>query len=113
MSEASMKPYVICQMASSVDGRILSSRWRPKSVDTAGLFERLHERLGGDAWLLGRVTGQEFAKAEAYPDHPEQTHRREPWFARRDADAYGIVLDAHGKIAWGAPTSASTRSSPC
>ncbi len=26
---------------------------------------------------------------------------REPWFARRDARAYGIVLDAHGKIAWG------------
>src|SRR5271157_2414308 len=27
-------------------------------------------------------------------------YRREPWFARRDA-AYGVVLDAHGKIAWG------------
>jgi riboflavin biosynthesis pyrimidine reductase len=45
-----MKPYVICHMVSSVDGRILSSRWRPKGVDTAGLFERLHELLGGDAW---------------------------------------------------------------
>jgi hypothetical protein len=28
-----------------------------------GLFERLHERLAGDAWLVGRVTGQEFAKS--------------------------------------------------
>ncbi len=28
-------------------------------------------------------------------------YRREPWFARRDAEAYGVVLDAHGKIAWG------------
>jgi len=69
-----MKPYVICHMVSSVDGRILSSRWRPQGVGT-GLFERLHELLGGDAWLVGRVTGQEFAKAEAY--------------------------DARGKIAWG------------
>ena len=66
-----------------------------------GLFERLHERLAGDAWLVGRVTGQEFAKSEAYPDHTDQTYSREPWFARRDADAYGVVLDAHGKIAWG------------
>src|SRR5262249_22960956 len=24
-----------------------------------------------------------------------------PWFARRDAAAYGIALDAQGKIAWG------------
>src|SRR5207302_9080070 len=25
----------------------------------------------------------------------------EPWFAHRDAAAYGIVLDPHCKIAWG------------
>jgi riboflavin biosynthesis pyrimidine reductase len=97
-----MKPYVICHMVASVDGRILSSRWRPEGVGT-GLFERLHERLGGDAWLVGRVTGQEYAKAEAYPNYTDQTHLREPWFARRNADAWGVVLDAHGKIAWARP----------
>src|SRR5260370_5022779 len=94
-----MKPYVICHMVSSVDGRILGSRWRPMEGRMPGLFERLHELLGGDAWLVGRVTGQEFAKAEPYPDQMDQTYPREPWFARRDADAYGIVLDARG--AWG------------
>jgi riboflavin biosynthesis pyrimidine reductase len=96
-----MKPNVICHMVSSVDGRILSSRWRPKPADAAGLFERLHEQLEGDAWLVGRVTGQEFAKAEPYPARTGRSYPREPWFARRDAAAYGIVLDAHGKIAWG------------
>ena len=41
-----------------LDPRILSSRWRPKGVDTAGLFERLHELLGGDpgSQLAGRGT---------------------------------------------------------
>jgi riboflavin biosynthesis pyrimidine reductase len=95
-----MKPHVICHMAASVDGRILTSRWRPEGVGK-GLFERLHELLGGDAWLVGRVTGQEFAKAVTYSDHTGETFPREPWFARRDADAYGVVLDAQGKIAWG------------
>jgi riboflavin biosynthesis pyrimidine reductase len=47
------------------------------------------------------VTGQEFAKADAYPDHTDQSYPREPWYACRDANAYGIVLDARGKIAWG------------
>ena len=47
------------------------------------------------------VRGQEFAKREAYPDRVAQSFPREPWFARRDASAYGIVLDGHGKIAWG------------
>ena len=40
-----MKPYVICHMNSSVDGRILGSRWRPGENRMPGLFERLHERL--------------------------------------------------------------------
>jgi len=96
-----MKPHVICHMVSSVDGRILSSRWRPKGANSSGLFERLHEQLEGDAWLVGRVTGREFAKREAYPEQTGQVHPREPWIARRDAAAYGIVLDARGKIAWG------------
>ena len=42
-----MKPYVICHMNSSVDGRILGSRWRPSENRMAGLFERIHEELGG------------------------------------------------------------------
>jgi riboflavin biosynthesis pyrimidine reductase len=96
-----MKPHVICHMVSSIDGRILHSRWRPKGIAGGALFERLHDELAGDAWLVGRVTGSEFAKATAYSGHAEQRFAREPWFARRDAAAYGIVLDAHGKIAWG------------
>jgi riboflavin biosynthesis pyrimidine reductase len=96
-----MKPYVICHMNSSVDGRILGSRWRPSKNRMAGLFERLHEELGGGSWLIGRVSGSEYAKTRAYPTHAEQTFSREHWFARRDAKAYGIALDAQGKIAWG------------
>src|SRR5262249_35604616 len=95
-----LKPHVICHMGASVDGRTLSSRWRPKGATAGGLFERLHEELSGDAWLVGRVTGQEFAKGKAYPAHTNETFPREAWFARRDAKAYGVVLDAHGKIAW-------------
>src|SRR5437764_8264523 len=98
---AEMKPYVICHMNASVDGRILGSRWRPAENRMAGLFERLHEELGGGSWLIGRVTGSEYAKAERYPDHTDQTYPREAWFARGDAAAYGIALDARGKIAWG------------
>jgi riboflavin biosynthesis pyrimidine reductase len=96
-----MKPHVICHMVASLDGRTLSSRWRPEGAAASGLFERLHGELGGDAWLVGRVTGQEFAKRKGYPAHTDKTFPREAWFARRDTKAYGIVLDAHGKIAWG------------
>jgi hypothetical protein len=95
-----MKPHVICLMASSVDGRTLHSRWRPKGTGAA-LFEQVHDELAGDAWLVGRVTGQEFAKGKPYPASTRETFPREPWFASRGAKAYGVALDAHGKIAWG------------
>jgi riboflavin biosynthesis pyrimidine reductase len=88
-------------MVASVDGRTLHSRWRPPTREGGDLFERLHARIGGDAWLVGRVTGQEFAKGRAYDARADRTYPREAWWARRGADAYGIVLDAHGKIAWG------------
>jgi riboflavin biosynthesis pyrimidine reductase len=105
-----MKPYVLCHMLCSVDGRILGSRWRPKGNVAAGLFERLHDQLvgrlvgqpgGGGSWLCGRVTAQEFAKGKdtKYPP-TDVTYPRENWFARRDAKSWGIFLDAHGKAVW-------------
>src|SRR5262249_42590458 len=96
-----MKPYVICHMVASVDGRTLTSRWHPENSEQRRYFKPLHDRLGVDAWLVGRVTGQEYATRDAYPHHTGQHYLRETWFAGRDATAYGVVLDAHGKIAWG------------
>jgi riboflavin biosynthesis pyrimidine reductase len=95
-----MKPEVICLMASSVDGRTLPSRWRPKGA-AADLFEKVHDELDGDAWLVGRVTGQEFAKGKAYPASTTEQFPRTNWIARRNADGYGVVLDPHGRIVWG------------
>jgi riboflavin biosynthesis pyrimidine reductase len=95
-----MKPHVICHMASSLDGRLWPSRWAP-NTGTGNLFETVHDRLGCDGWLVGRVTGQEFAKGQPYGAGTGETFPRTPWFARRDAKQYGVVLDAQGKIGWG------------
>ena len=109
-----MKPYVICHMNTSVDGRILGSRWRPAENRMAGLFERMHEELGGGSWLIGRVTGSEYAKADAYPDRTD-----------RDLPARTLVRPARcGRLRHRArcagqdrlgtrPISAATRSSRC
>jgi riboflavin biosynthesis pyrimidine reductase len=96
-----MKPYVLCHMVSSVDGRIWGSRWRPKANIVPNLFERLHDELGGGSWLCGRVTAQEFAKGKGLVYPPtDQTFPRENWFAQREAKAWGIFLDGHGKACW-------------
>src|ERR1700747_3251827 len=96
-----MKLYVICHMNTSIDGRTWGSRWGPAENRMAGLFERIHQQLGHSSWPVRRRTREGYAKTDAYPDHPGEVFPREPWFVRRDAAAYGIALDAHGKIAWG------------
>ncbi|TAJ26608.1 MAG: 2-hydroxy-3-oxopropionate reductase [Reyranella sp.] len=101
-----MKPYVLCHMVSSVDGRIWGSRWRPKANVVPNLFEKLHDQMGGGSWLCGRVTAQEFAKGkEAHYPPTDQVLPRENWFAQREAKenpktSWGIFLDAHGKAVW-------------
>src|SRR5215469_13923461 len=96
-----MKPHVACIVTASIDGRTLLSRWSPDPAHLRGLFERVHDELGCDAWLIGRTTGREYAKREAYPPSTSETFPREHWFATRDAKVYGVVLDAHGKVAFG------------
>ena len=101
-----MKPYVLCHMVTSIDGRIWGSRWRPKANVVPNLFETLHDRLveerGGASWLCGRVTAQEFArgKGKTYPPTAER-FPRENWFAKKaGVKSWGIFLDAHGKACW-------------
>ena len=96
-----MKPYVICHMTTTVDGRLLPRQWHPPFQDR-GIYERLHGDLEGDAWLVGRVTGQEFAQRDMpYPEVSGASGERQNWFAQPQADAWAIVLDGSGKIAWG------------
>jgi riboflavin biosynthesis pyrimidine reductase len=111
--EFAMKPHVACIVSASIDGRIWLSRWSPDPSALRGLFERVHDEVGCDAWLVGRTTGKEFSRRESYPGHTGEIFPREHWFAQRDAKtdaktdvttdakAYGVVLDAHGKVAFG------------
>ncbi|QJU58397.1 RibD family protein [Sphingomonas sp. AP4-R1] len=95
------RPRITCHMASSIDGRILPQRWSPTGAHSHETYDRLHERLGGGSWIVGRATGQEFAKREAYPQDTTERFPRTAWLPKTDATAYAIVTDAHGKIAWG------------
>jgi riboflavin biosynthesis pyrimidine reductase len=95
-----MKPHVICLMASSVDGRTLHSRWRPKASG-GDPFERAHDELAGRRMARRPRHRPGFRRASRIPPLTNETFPREPWFATREANAYGVVLDAHGKIGWG------------
>ena len=59
-----MKPYVICHMCTTIDGKILTSRWPrlPGPKSATELYETTAAKFGIDAWLVGTSTMREFAK---------------------------------------------------
>ena len=58
------KPYVICHMLGSVDGRIKQDIWNLD--DPHKYFEETAEKIPADAWLVGRVTMQEFSSKKHF-----------------------------------------------
>jgi len=93
------RPYIICHMASSIDGKIDGSALR--NVMRPGEYERLHSELGGDAWICGRTTMQQhFAEDEPFASTTNKPAGPQPPFVARRADSYAISVDTEGKLRW-------------
>ncbi|HEY8748515.1 MAG TPA: hypothetical protein VIM11_11115 [Tepidisphaeraceae bacterium] len=73
-----MKPYVICHMCTTIDGKIIVKRWgkAPVGASGASLFEWTADQFGIGAWLVGTTTMKEF-QGRQIPLKPAP-HRIEP-----------------------------------
>ena len=63
-----MKPYIICFMMSSVDGRIKQNNWGYK--DPGRIYEAAASKIKSDGWIVGRVTMEEFSSKRPYRKRP-------------------------------------------
>ena len=98
------KPYVICHMMSTVDGRIISANWGDQEIRRtfSGIYEQCHQSLDSQAWMCGRVTMEkDFTKGEK-PEltKPENPITREPFIGNKHASSFAIAVDAKGKLGW-------------
>lgn len=103
-AQTGARPYVICHMMASLDGRLDVDAWSAtpgvSSDDRAAEYERVHDALEGDAWLSGRVTMTEFATADPHPPREFATPSRPHHLVRDDASGYAIAVDPMGKLHW-------------
>src|ERR1700685_4323648 len=102
-----MKPYVVCHMLGSLDGGLHPSRFT-KSPDGSrsewsSTYERIHQALEGDAWLVGRVTMAEMSKGVAHPPAMIGKVDRPYHFAARSAGGYAISIDPSAKLHFSQP----------
>jgi riboflavin biosynthesis pyrimidine reductase len=101
-----MRPYVICHMGTSIDGRLHPSRFTRAAAGISadvlrGHYERIHEGFEADGWIVGRKTMSEMAKgtersiAEA-PKAPREAH-----IAERRGRKLAVAIDPSGHVHYG------------
>ncbi|MDO4551328.1 MAG: dihydrofolate reductase family protein [Planctomycetia bacterium] len=94
-----MKPYIICYMLSSVDGRIECSVL--DSLIGERDYDEVKEELKGDAWLCGRVTMEiHHADPEPFLSKTNQSVGVSSVHVAQKADSYAICADTFGKLNW-------------
>lgn len=100
MGSDRLRPYVICHMAPSVDGRIVTDAWRlPRGL--VAEYERTGSTFGADAWIIGRISMEPYAGRAALPARREEERiPRTDFVARSDAPSYAIAIDPSGKLRW-------------
>lgn len=93
-----MKPYVICHMLGSVDGRIRQNIWGFKNHHK--YFEETASKIKADAWLVGRVTMEEFSSKRKPARSKKRITISKTDFIGKKSKTYAVVIDPSGKCYW-------------
>ena len=101
-----MRPYIICHMGTSIDGRLHPSRFTSPAQGISrdvlrGHYERVHDRFGADGWIVGRMTMSEMAKGAERPVRDAPEVAREAHIAARDGRKLAIGIDPSGRVHYG------------
>lgn len=94
------KPYIICHMMTSVDGRI-DCQMTSQLPGVEDYYTTL-DALDVPTTVSGRVTAElEMAEPGTFqPKDPEEIYGAESFSKKADAAGYEIVADTRGKLLW-------------
>jgi 5-amino-6-(5-phosphoribosylamino)uracil reductase len=100
------RPYVICHVVTSIDGRLHPSRFTPAAsgVPVAALrqhYETVAERFGAEGWIVGRKTMAEMARGAERGIADPPAVPREPHVADRRKRNLAIAIDPSGRVHYG------------
>jgi len=97
------RPYVICHMLTSLDGKTTGNFLTTQEVIPATIaYENINHSFNATAWLSGRISMEEnftfFNQPIFESDAP--LYAKEDYVAEIDTQAYMVVIDTSGKVAW-------------
>lgn len=94
------KPYIVCHMMMSVDGRI-DCGMTVKIAGSNEYYETL-DALNTPTTLSGRVTAQlEMSEPGVFmPENTAESFGKEGFSKKRDASSYQVIVDTKGTLLW-------------
>lgn len=101
-----MRPYIICHMGTSIDGRLHPSRFTRAAAGISqdvlcSHYEKVHDNFEADGWIVGRKTMSEMAKGteRSIVDAPKLP--REAHISNRDGRKLAVAIDPSGHAHYG------------
>ena len=99
-----MRPYVICHMTTSIDGKVTGAfLGREECVPATEEYYRLNREISAEAFACGRVTMEESFTGGWYPELSEFANvkmNRDDFIANQEASRYAIAFDRKGRLGW-------------
>lgn len=93
------RPYIICHMMTSVDGRIDCAM--TEQLSGVSDYYRTLDELNVPTTVSGRVTAElEMANPGVFEAENNAAYGKEGFSKAADATGYEIVVDTHGKLLW-------------
>lgn len=97
------RPYVICHMTQSIDGKVTGSFLRtPANSRALDTYYEMHRNFGADAFACGRVTMNESFTGGYYPDlrKYKPTTDKSDFIAGGYHNFYAVAIDRYGRLGW-------------
>lgn len=97
------RPYIICHMSTSLDGKITGSYMETPEAESAfEEYERINQFYHPQSWINGRVTIDENFTFYEKPELPENAAMisHDDYIAARNAENYIAAADPSGRLGW-------------
>ena len=98
------RPYVICHMLTSIDGKLVTSRYsKPVGHENvneiSGSYYIMSSDFKADGYMVGRTTVQEFMFQEMFDfANHKPAEKHETFIGKRETESLYIFLDPQGRM---------------
>lgn len=97
-----MRPYVICNMIQSLDGRTKADGCPEEFYH---IYKGIEDDHKADGWMCGRITMEDFIGSKKYKKKiASKKIPKTDYKAAHDKKLFGIVLDTQGRLLWNTNT---------